>query len=179
MQLLMILSKPVDFEYSHDKLITFYLAIGLNRRRYTDVIASCPPILIVLAFKIFLARPLEKQFTYYEPTPQEAEEEFQRSLSEKRTHHSEMEKRFLHPALQSNMLFAVSPHCLQHDPWLIHSRMQVMVHKSQEALAREILSEYPWFNKSRHNPDAIDIKAVRPVSSKPSLRQYILIIFFL
>ncbi|KAJ9100894.1 hypothetical protein QFC20_005383 [Naganishia adeliensis] len=120
------------------------LTIGLNRRRYTDVIASCPPILIVLAFKIFLARPLEKQFTYYEPTPQEAEEEFQRSLSEKRTNHHEMEKRFLHPALQSNMLFAV------------------MVHKSQEALAREILSEYPWFNKSRHNPDAIDIKAVRP-----------------
>lgn len=42
-----------------------------------------------------------------------------------------------------------------------------MVHKSQEALAREVLSEYPWFNKSRHNPDAIDIKAVRPVSDFP------------
>lgn len=93
--------------------MTVHLAIGLNRRRYTDVIASCPPILIVLAFKIFLARPLEKQFTYYEPTPQEAEEEFQRSLSEKRTNHHEMEKRFLHPALQSNMLFAVSPDCIR------------------------------------------------------------------
>jgi hypothetical protein len=45
-----------------------------------------------------------------------------------------------------------------------------MVHKSQEALAREILSEYPWFNKSRHNPDAIDIKAVRPVSIRLSVK---------
>ncbi|GHJ86379.1 hypothetical protein NliqN6_2781 [Naganishia liquefaciens] len=120
------------------------LTIGLNRRRYTDVIATVPSILILLAFKIFMARPLEKQFTFYEPTAQEAEEEFQRSLSEKRINHHELEKRFLHPALQSNMLFAV------------------MVHKSQEALAREVLSEYPWFNKSRHNPDAIDIKAVKP-----------------
>ncbi|KAJ9122705.1 hypothetical protein QFC24_004134 [Naganishia onofrii] len=120
------------------------LTIGLNRRRYTDVIATAPAILIAFAFKIFFARPLEKQFTYYEPSAQEAEEEFQRSLSEKRTNHHEMEKRFLHPALQSNMLFTV------------------MIHKSQETLARELLSEYPWFNRSRHNPDAIDIKAVKP-----------------
>lgn len=39
-----------------------------------------------------------------------------------------MEKRFLHPALQSNELFTV------------------MVHKKQEALARDVLSAYPWFN---------------------------------
>ncbi|KAJ9101756.1 hypothetical protein QFC21_003095 [Naganishia friedmannii] len=120
------------------------LTIGLNRRQYTDVIATAPSLLIAFAFKIFFARPLEKQFTYYEPSAAEAEGEFQRSLSEKRTNHHEMEKRFLHPALQSNMLFTV------------------MIHKSQETLARELLSEYPCFNKSRHNPDAIDIKSVRP-----------------
>lgn len=97
------IQRPEDGYWS----IAHYSAIGLNRRRYTDVIATAPAILIAFAFKIFFARPLEKQFTYYEPSAQEAEEEFQRSLSEKRTNHHEMEKRFLHPALQSNMLFTV------------------------------------------------------------------------
>jgi hypothetical protein len=45
-----------------------------------------------------------------------------------------MDKRFLHPALQSDKLYTV------------------MVHKEQEHLAREVLSAYPWFNK---------VKAVR------------------
>jgi len=39
-----------------------------------------------------------------------------------------MEKRFLHPALQNNELFTV------------------MVHKKQEAVARDVMSAYPWFN---------------------------------
>lgn len=49
-------------------------------------------------------------------------------MGEKRTHHRDMEKRFLHPALQNNELFTV------------------MVHKKQEALARDVMSAYPWFN---------------------------------
>lgn len=38
--------------------------------------------------------------------------------------------------------------------------MQVMVHKKQESLAREVLSAYPWFNRSQGNKDTIAIKAV-------------------
>jgi hypothetical protein len=121
-------------------------AIALNRRVYSDIAGAAPPLLIVLAFKFFVVRPLEKQFRYYLPTPEEAEAEFQASLSEKRTLHRDMEKRFLHPALQSNELFTV------------------MVHKKQEALARDVLSAYPWFNKSRGDPQAIAIKAVTEVS---------------
>ena len=58
--------------------------------------------------------------------------------------HSEMEKRFLHPALQSDKLYTV------------------MVHKSQETLAREVLSAYSWF-ASKHDHEGVEIKAVREV----------------
>lgn len=121
------------------------LTIGLSRRKWTDVIATCPPLLIMIIFKFVICRPLEKQFRYYIPTPQEAEAEWQHAMSEKRLHHSEMERRFLHPALYSHELFTV------------------MVHKSQEQLARQVLSEYTWFSASgKGDSSAIAIKAVRP-----------------
>lgn len=61
---------------------------------------------------------------------------------EKRTGHAEMEKRFLHPALQQDKLY------------------QIMVHKSQEHLARQVLEAYPWF-AAKHQHDGVEIKAVR------------------
>jgi hypothetical protein len=106
----------------------FSPATALSRRVYSDIAAAAPPILIVLAFKLFVARPLERQFKYYTPTSQEAEDEWHAAMGEKRTHHRDMEKRFLHPALQNNELFTV------------------MVHKKQEALARDVMAAYPWFN---------------------------------
>ena len=109
---------------------------------YSDIAAAAPPILVVLAFKIFIARPLERQFKYYNPTPQEAEDEWHAAMSEKRTHHRDMEKRFLHPALQNSELFTV------------------MVHKKQEALARDVMAAYPWFN-----PKAVAEVRISAVSS--------------
>lgn len=58
---------------------------------------------------------------------------------------SDVENRFLHPALQHNKLYTV------------------MVHKSQESLAREVLSAYPWF-AGKHEHEGVAIKAVREVS---------------
>jgi hypothetical protein len=81
-----------------------------------------------------MSKTSEQEFRYYVPTPEEAEAERMSHEQEKRTRHSEMDKRFLHPALQSDKLFTV------------------MVHKEQEHLAKEVLSAYPWFNK---------VKAVR------------------
>lgn len=63
-------------------------------------------------------------------------------MSEKQTKQSDVEKRFLHPALQHNKLYTV------------------MVHKSQESLAREVLSAYPWF-AGKHEHDGVEINAVR------------------
>jgi hypothetical protein len=111
-----------------------------------DCIAAAPPILLILVFKFYMRRTAGQQFKYYNPTPQEAEAERRISFNEKRVRHSEMEKRFLHPALQADKLFTV------------------MVHKQQEALAKEVLSAYPWFTSSRHNKDGVYIKAVREVS---------------
>nr|XP_018259836.1 uncharacterized protein I303_07907 [Kwoniella dejecticola CBS 10117]OBR81994.1 hypothetical protein I303_07907 [Kwoniella dejecticola CBS 10117] len=118
------------------------LTTGLIRSRWLDCIAAAPPILIIIGFKIWVARTLEGRFRYYAPTPQELEQERTFAHSEKRTRHSEMEKRFLHPALQQDKLFTV------------------MVHKSQEQLAREVLSAYPWF-AGKHQHDGVEIKAVR------------------
>ena len=103
-----------------------------------------PPILLIIAFKIYISHTAESSFRYYEPTAQEAEAERMGSTSEKRTRHTEMEKRFLHPALQADKLFTV------------------MVHKSQEASAREVLSAYPWFG-SKFYDHGVEIKAVREV----------------
>ncbi|WWD20826.1 hypothetical protein CI109_105303 [Kwoniella shandongensis] len=118
------------------------LTTGLIRSQWLDCIAAAPPVLIVIGFKIYLSRTFEQQFRYYEPSPQEFEQEKVNSMSEKRTRHSEMEKRFLHPALQHDKLYTV------------------MVHKSQETLAREVLSAYPWF-AGKHERDGVVIKAVR------------------
>lgn len=97
-----------------------------------------PPLLLIAGFKLYMSRTAEYGFRYFTPSPAE-EAEFV-SRQEKRTHHKEMETRFLHPALQRSQLFTI------------------MVHKSQEALAREVLSEYPWFRDSE-----VEIKAIREV----------------
>lgn len=105
----------------------------------------------MLAFKIYIRQTAGQRFKYYEPTAEEIDQEHRRVHNEKRLRHSDMEKRFLHPALQADKLFTV------------------MVHKSQEALAREVLSAYPWFTSSKHDTDAVLIKAVREVCDETSL----------
>lgn len=110
------------------------VATGLIRERWLDCVAAAPPLLVWIGFKIWMSKTSEQEFRYYVPTAEEQEAERFNHENEKRTRHSEMEKRFLHPALQADKLFTV------------------MVHKEQEQLAREVLSAYPWFNK---------VKAVR------------------
>jgi hypothetical protein len=104
-------------------------------------VAAAPAVLMLLGFKIYMSRTTEARFRYYVPTPDEIEQERLSAHSEKRTHHSEMEKRFLHPALQQDKLY------------------QIMVHKSQEDLAREVLAAYPWF-AGKHAHDGVEIKAI-------------------
>lgn len=142
MQLLMILSKYRISLSPCKRASAKVLATALVRRRWLDSIAAVPPVLIMIAFKIYMSRTAESRFRYYKPTPEEAETERRMSMSEKRTRHSEMEKRFLHPALQHDKLY------------------QIMVHKSQESLAREVLSVYPWF-AGKHQHNGVEIKAVR------------------
>lgn len=119
-----------------------FIATGLIRSRWIDCVAAVPPLLIIFVFKIYISRTAERQFRYYEPTAEELEQEKMYSMSEKQTKQSDMEKRFLHPALQHNKLYTV------------------MVHKSQESLAREVLSAYPWF-AGKHEHDGVEINAVR------------------
>lgn len=119
-----------------------FIATGLIRSRWIDCVAAVPPLVFIFAFKIYISRTAERQFRYYEATPEELEQEKMYSMSEKQTKQSDVEKRFLHPALQHNKLYTV------------------MVHKSQESLAREVLSAYPWF-AGKHEHDGVEINAVR------------------
>ncbi|TXT12955.1 hypothetical protein VHUM_01356 [Vanrija humicola] len=116
---------------------------GLIRGQWLDAIAAVPPIIIMIGFKIFLHQTVEHKFKYYIATPQEAEQQQQRALfSEKHGKRQDLSRRFLHPSLQPKALY------------------QVMVHKSQESLARQVLSAYPWF-AGKHKHDGVEIKAVR------------------
>lgn len=85
------------------------------------------------------------EFRYYVPTPEEAHNERMRHENEKSLKASDVEKRFLHPALQADKLFTV------------------MVHKEQEQLAKEVLNAYPWFNKVKA------VREVRTAEIKPSV----------
>ncbi|OWZ50389.1 hypothetical protein C368_06530 [Cryptococcus neoformans 125.91] len=120
------------------------LTTGLIRDRWIDCVAAAPPLLFILAFKIYISRTAERQFRYYEASPEEVEQEKMYSMSEEKPmmKQSDVENRFLHPALQHNKLYTV------------------MVHKSQESLAREVLSAYPWF-AGKHEHEGVAIKAVR------------------
>lgn len=144
MQLLMILS---EFSLSVLNPALILLATGLIRDRWIDCVAAAPPLLFILAFKIYISRTAERQFRYYEASPEEVEQETMYSMSEEKPmmKQSDVENRFLHPALQHNKLYTV------------------MVHKSQESLAREVLSAYPWF-AGKHEHEGVAIKAVREVS---------------
>lgn len=144
MQLLMILSEFPFFFFPCEPLIMLmlFIATGLIRSRWIDCVAAVPPLVFIFAFKIYISRTAERQFRYYEATPEELEQEKMYSMSEKQTKQSDVEKRFLHPALQHNKLYTV------------------MVHKSQESLAREVLSAYPWF-AGKHEHDGVEINAVR------------------
>ncbi|KAL1412499.1 hypothetical protein Q8F55_000244 [Vanrija albida] len=119
------------------------LTTGLIRGQWLDAIAAVPPLIIMIGFKIFLHQTVEHKFKYYIPTPQEANDQQQRAmLSEKHGKRKDLSRRFLHPSLQPKALY------------------QVMVHKSQETLARQVLSAYPWF-AAKHKHDGVEIKAVR------------------
>jgi len=84
-------------------------------------------VFILLGFKIWMSATAEERFRYYRPTPAEAEEEQLTAMKEKPTNHSDMDRKFLHPALRHDKIW------------------KVMVHKKQEDLARDVLSSYPWF----------------------------------
>lgn len=87
------------------------------RTSWRDAIAACPPILITLAFKIFVLRPYATRFKYFVPSPEELVDlarESQRSYKQ----------RFIHPALGNDTLYTI------------------MVHKEQQELVRMILAPY-------------------------------------
>ena len=120
-------------------------ATGLVRRRWLDTIAAAPPVILIFVFKFWIRRMYGAKFRYFVPTPQEAEHERRVSMNEKRTRVAEMEKRFLHPALQHDKLF------------------KIMVHKKSEEAVKELLSAYPWFG-DKYDVGFIKIKGVREVS---------------
>ncbi len=109
---------------------------------YWYLIAAAPPIPILLAFKIYMVKTAEYNFRYYRPSPQEVETQNRKAMTEKRIKASDLEKRFLNPAMLPDKLFGI------------------MVHKSQETLTRQVLEPYPWF-AAKHARDGVQIKAVR------------------
>lgn len=137
MQLLMVLSKSLSY------ILTHAPAMALVRdNNWYNLIAAAPPIPILLAFKIYMSKTAEYNFRYYRPSPQEIENQNRKAATEKRIKASDLEKRFLNPALLPDKLFGV------------------MVHKSQESLTRQVLEPYPWF-AAKNMRDGVQIKAVR------------------
>lgn len=118
------------------------LTTGLIRAHWIDAVASAPPVLILFGFKIYLNRTIEYNFKYYIASPSEAEAQRLAAMSEKRVHKSEVNRRFLNPALRRDRVY------------------NVMVHKNQEELARSVLAQYPWFT-SKHERDGVEVTAVR------------------
>lgn len=120
------------------------LTTGLIRDHWLDAVAAAPPVLILAVFKVYMANTIERKFTYYQPTPEEVQASRSPSMDllDKKGKLADIEKSFLHPALLQDKLY------------------KIMVHKSQEALAREVLSAYPWF-AGKHQHDGVEIRAVR------------------
>ncbi|KAF4563229.1 hypothetical protein EYR40_007061 [Pleurotus pulmonarius] len=85
MQLLMILTIGLQYEF-----------------KSLQWLSSCPPILFLLAFKIYINRTFDRTFRYYHPT--EDELRLAKVHSERADHKgNRLEKRFGHPALHTDL----------------------------------------------------------------------------
>lgn len=76
-------------------------------------VACLPPILLVLAFKIYIHRTFESKFDWYIPEPEEAE---QIHVHQGDSKHKRLERRFGHPYLSQKL-------------WtpMVHARMQALL----------------------------------------------------
>ncbi|GMK57068.1 hypothetical protein CspeluHIS016_0309080 [Cutaneotrichosporon spelunceum] len=118
------------------------LTVALVRPGYwLYLVAAAPPVAIILLFKIYMAKTAERDFRFYRPSAQEVENQNRKAMAEKRIKSSDLEKRFLNPSMLPNQLFGV------------------MVHKSQEALTRQVLEPYPWF-AAKDTDNGVQIDAV-------------------
>lgn len=103
MQLLMVLS--TSFQLTCTRMVVFNIipAIGLQ---YTFKsfywISTLPPILIILAFKIYLTRTFNRQFAFYVPSEEELHAAQIHSQRADRAG-NRLEKRFGHPALHQEL----------------------------------------------------------------------------
>lgn len=143
MQLLVVLSAsnfhpPTAFSratLADPALASSFQAITLMRTSWKDAIAASPPLLVTLAFKIFVLRPYATQFKYFVPSPDELADlarESQRSYKQ----------RFVHPALGDETLFTI------------------MVHGEQQELVRMILAPY----SRKLQSEVAGVREVRPRS---------------
>jgi hypothetical protein len=136
MQMLMILSKSLPpwhlFRVS-DSIVT---AIGLqysNGFKSFFWVSTLPPILIILIFKIYIKRKFTNTFRYYMPTEDELRQvQLHSERADNKGHR--LEKRFGHPALQSDLF---TP--------MLHAKMMPLladVYKGRIASDHALLNEY-------------------------------------
>lgn len=125
MQLLIILSEL----WGRSTLTV--IATGLIRQRWLDALIAVPPVILLFAFKVYLALTVEQRFEFFEPTQQD-EEWMALHTEQNPVKHVSHAARFRHPALQQKL-------------------HRVTVHKHQERLATDVLSPYPWLTvNGRH-----------------------------
>ncbi|CAD6896656.1 unnamed protein product [Tilletia controversa] len=75
------------------------LAIALDQG-YIKSVATLPPILFVLAFKLYLRKTMDRHFTWYIPTPAELSKE---TIHSGDSRHNRLQRRFGHPALHDKL----------------------------------------------------------------------------
>jgi hypothetical protein len=136
MQMLMILSAYfLSLWVSGTRLISHTTAIGLQAPggfRGFFWVSTLPPILIILVFKIFLKRKFGNSFRYYMPTEGELRNiKLHSERGDTRGHR--LEKRFGHPALQSDLF---TP--------MLHSKMMPLL---SEVYKGKIGSDYAQLNE--------------------------------
>jgi hypothetical protein len=133
MQALMILSKPLP-----------YLCTGVIAHRCAAVglqygfrsllwLISIPPILIVIAFKVYVNHAYNRHFKYFTPTDDEIRNAHVHSETADNSG-NRLEKRFCHPALQMELF---TP--------MLHSKMMPLlseIYKGRINLEKAALNEY-------------------------------------
>ncbi|KDQ28229.1 hypothetical protein PLEOSDRAFT_1041843 [Pleurotus ostreatus PC15] len=138
MQLLMILTIGLQYEF-----------------KSLQWLSSCPPILFLLAFKIYINRTFDRTFRYYHPT--EDELRLAKVHSERADHKgNRLEKRFGHPALHTDLF---TP--------MLHAKMMPLlgeVYNGKIGKDEAALGEYGGQKMETQVVEGIKIAAIDQVS---------------
>ncbi|KAJ8519939.1 hypothetical protein ONZ45_g3182 [Pleurotus djamor] len=143
-------------------ILTIGLQFGFSSFRW---VATCPPVLFLLAFKIYINRTFDRDFRYFHPTEEELR--LAKVHSERADNKSNrLEKRFGHPALHTDLF---TP--------MLHAKMMPLLNEVYQGKIggkdEATLGEYGGQKMATHLVEGIKIAAIdqRDLEYDPALYQ--------